>query len=116
MTRMLTFRRRAEAGDRAVSIFAEFGPFATLEGFQAELLGGSRTGRLQLSGGRHQRSRQNAAVGVVPGRMRLPRVRVVHGVGGPRAMRWLSRLVSGRHGYIWARMGPYVPEGREGER
>src|SRR5262245_46686627 len=31
--------------------------------------------------------------------MRLPRVRVVHGVGGPRAMRWLSRLVSGRHGY-----------------
>jgi hypothetical protein len=40
------------AGDRAVSIFGEFGPFATLESFHAELRGAQDSnGTLQLSGG-----------------------------------------------------------------
>jgi T3SS negative regulator,GrlR len=40
------------AGDRAVSIFGEFGPFANLESFQAELRGDQDSnGTLQLSGG-----------------------------------------------------------------
>ena len=40
------------AGDRAVSIFREFGPFATLESFHAELRGAQDSnGTLQLSGG-----------------------------------------------------------------
>ena len=39
------------AGDRAVSIFGEFGPFATLESFHAELRGAQDSnGTLQLSG------------------------------------------------------------------
>ncbi len=50
-----TFRARVKvshyAGDRAVSIFGEFGPFATLESFQAELRGvRDSNGRLQLNG------------------------------------------------------------------
>ena len=40
------------AGDRAVSIFGEFEPFATLESFHAELRGAQDSnGTLQLSGG-----------------------------------------------------------------
>jgi hypothetical protein len=40
------------AGDRAVSIFGEFGPFATLESFHAELRGAQDSNdTLQLSGG-----------------------------------------------------------------
>ena len=40
------------AGDRAVSVFGEFGPFATLESFHAELRGAQDSnGTLQLSGG-----------------------------------------------------------------
>jgi hypothetical protein len=40
------------AGDRAVSIFGEFGPFATLESFHVELRGAQDSnGTLQLSGG-----------------------------------------------------------------
>ena len=40
------------AGDRAVSVFGDFGPFATLESFHAELRGAQDSnGTLQLSGG-----------------------------------------------------------------
>ena len=40
------------AGDRAVSIFRDSGPFATLESFHAELRGAQDSnGTLQLSGG-----------------------------------------------------------------
>src|SRR6266446_2216160 len=40
------------AGDRAVSIFGEFGPFATLESFHAQLRGAQDSNdTLQLSGG-----------------------------------------------------------------
>jgi T3SS negative regulator,GrlR len=40
------------AGDGAVSVFGDFGPFATLESFHAELRGGQDSnGTLQLSGG-----------------------------------------------------------------
>jgi hypothetical protein len=40
------------AGDRAASIFGEFGPFATLESFDADLRGGQDSnGTLQLTGG-----------------------------------------------------------------
>ena len=40
------------AGDRAVSVFGEFGPFATLENFHADLRGAQDSnGTLQLTGG-----------------------------------------------------------------
>jgi T3SS negative regulator,GrlR len=40
------------AGDRAVSIFGDLGPFATVESFHAELRGAQDSnGTLQLSGG-----------------------------------------------------------------
>ena len=40
------------AGDRAVSIFGEFGPFATLENFHADLRGAQDSNdTLQLTGG-----------------------------------------------------------------
>ena len=48
------------AGDRAVSIFGEFGPFATLESFQAELRGAQDQRHIAAQRGRHRRPRQEA--------------------------------------------------------
>jgi hypothetical protein len=49
------------AGDRALSIFGEFGPFATLESFHAELRGGPGLERyIAAQRGRHRRPRQEA--------------------------------------------------------
>ena len=62
------------AGNRAVSIFGEFGPFATLESFHAELRGAQDSnGTLQFSGrvtGDHDRRLAVALTRLVPNPVR----------------------------------------------